>query len=245
MLKRWYVWLSIVSILIPSVAITQVNQTQLKGITVRIDVEGSYKEAGGSGVIVRHIIGSHIINEKNIKQIADYDLAEITIQSSAKYISANIGDSQQLQPTEDLYVSGYPLPSFSIPKRLSTPTPRLGQFIDRLPPDSLPKGKKGATPVKKSVIKLATAPASWWCGPHAVGWGVYPIKGYMVRWNHWFFGANTTVSPLIDDIQEELRREDFFEARQTSFRGAIRRSAKIRKSQNVRGWEQKKKKKKE
>ena len=185
MLKRWYVWLSIVSILIPSVAITQVNQTQLKGITVRIDVEGSYKEAGGSGVIVRqqgefykiltayhvvqekrnykvlifnpsnrHIIGSHIINEKNIKQIADYDLAEITIQSSAKYISANIGDSQQLQPTDDLYVSGYPLPSYAIPKRLSTPTNRLGQFTDRLHPDALPTGKKGAT----LKIDVATEP---------------------------------------------------------------------------------------
>ncbi|CCI14908.1 conserved exported hypothetical protein [Microcystis aeruginosa PCC 9807] len=177
MIKRWFAWLGIVSILIPfPVAIAQLDQSQLKAITVRIDVEGSYKEDGGSGVIVRQqgqfytiltayhvvqekrnykvlifnpsnqqIIGSHIINEKNIKQIDDYDLAEITIQSSAKYRTANIGDSQQLQPTDDLTVSGYPLPSSNITKRLSTPTLRLGKFTDRLPPDALLKGKKGAT----------------------------------------------------------------------------------------------------
>jgi len=177
MIKRWFAWLGIVSILIPfPVAIAQLNQSQLKGITVRIDVEGSYKEDGGSGVIVRQqgqfytiltayhvvqekrnykvlifnpsnqqIIGSHIINEKNIKQIDDYDLAEITIQSSAKYRTANIGDSQQLQPTDDLTVSGYPLPSSNITKRLSTPTLNLGKFNDKLPPDALLKGKKGAT----------------------------------------------------------------------------------------------------
>jgi hypothetical protein len=177
MIKRWFAWLGIVSILIPfPVAIAQLDQSQLKEITVRIDVEGSYKEDGGSGVIVRQqgqfytiltayhvvqekrnykvlifnpsnrqIIGSHIINEKNIKQIDDYDLAEITIQSSAKYRTANIGDSQQLQPTDDLTVSGYPLPSSTITKRLSTPTLRLGKFTDRLPPDALLKGKKGAT----------------------------------------------------------------------------------------------------
>ncbi|WP_253256935.1 trypsin-like peptidase domain-containing protein [Microcystis aeruginosa] len=157
-------------------AIAQLDQSQLKEITVRIDVEGSYKEDGGSGVIVRQqgqfytiltayhvvqekrnykvlifnssnqqIIGSHIINEKNIKQIDDYDLAEITIQSSAKYRTANIGDSQQLQPTDDLTVSGYPLPSSKITKRLSTPTLNLGKFNDKLPPDALLKGKKGAT----------------------------------------------------------------------------------------------------
>ncbi len=177
MIKRWFTWLGIVSILIPfPVAIAQLDQSQLKGITVRIDVEGSYKEDGGSGVIVRQqgqfytiltayhvvqekrnykvlifnpsnqqIIGSHIINEKNIKQIDDYDLAEITIQSSAKYRTANIGDSQQLQPTDDLTVSGYPLPSSEITKRLSTPTLNLGKFNDKLPPDALLKGKKGAT----------------------------------------------------------------------------------------------------
>ncbi|MBC1194151.1 GUN4 domain-containing protein [Microcystis aeruginosa BLCCF158] len=177
MIKRWFAWLGIVSILIPfPVAIAQLDQSQLKGITVRIDVEGSYKEDGGSGVIVRQqgqfytiltayhvvqekrnykvlifnpsnqqIIGSHIINEKNIKQIDDYDLAEITIQSSAKYRTANIGDSQQLQPTDDLTVSGYPLPSSLITERLSTSTLRLGKFTDRLPPDALLKGKKGAT----------------------------------------------------------------------------------------------------
>jgi len=177
MIKRWFAWLGIVSILIPfPVAIAQLDQSQLKGITVRIDVEGSYKEDGGSGVIVRQqgqfytiltayhvvqekrnykvlifnpsnqqIIGSHIINEKNIKQIDDYDLAEITIQSSAKYRTANIGDSQQLQPTDDLTVSGYPLPSSKITKRLSTPTLNLGKFNDKLPPDALLKGKKGAT----------------------------------------------------------------------------------------------------
>lgn len=177
MIKRWFAWLGIVSILIPfPVAIAQFNQSQLKEITVRIDVEGSYKEDGGSGVIVRQqgqfytiltayhvvqekrnykvlifnpsnqqIIGSHIINEKNIKQIDDYDLAEITIQSSAKYRTANIGDSQQLQPTDDLTVSGYPLPSSKITKRLSTPTLNLGKFNDKLPPDALLKGKKGAT----------------------------------------------------------------------------------------------------
>lgn len=177
MIKRWFAWLGIVSILIPfPVAIAQLDQSQLKGITVRIDVEGSYKEDGGSGVIVRQqgqfytiltayhvvqekrnykvlifnpsnqqIIGSHIINEKNIKQIDDYDLAEITIQSSAKYRTANIGDSQQLQPTDDLTVSGYPLPSYEIKKRLSTPTLNRGKFTDRLPPDALLKGKKGAT----------------------------------------------------------------------------------------------------
>ncbi|MFM7476124.1 MAG: trypsin-like peptidase domain-containing protein, partial [Microcystis aeruginosa] len=177
MIKRWFAWLGIVSILIPfPVAIAQLDQSQLKAITVRIDVEGNYKEDGGSGVIVRQqgqfytiltayhvvqekrnykvlifnpsnqqIIGSHIINEKNIKQIDDYDLAEITIQSSAKYRTANIGDSQQLQPTDDLTVSGYPLPSSNITKRLSTPTLRLGKFTDRLPPDALLKGKKGAT----------------------------------------------------------------------------------------------------
>lgn len=169
--------MGIVSILIPfPVAIAQLDQSQLKEITVRIDVEGSYKEDGGSGVIVRQqgqlytiltayhvvqekrnykvlifnpsnqqIIGSHIINEKNIKQIDDYDLAEITIQSSAKYRTANIGDSQQLQPTDDLTVSGYPLPSSKITKRLSTPTLNLGKFNDKLPPDALLKGKKGAT----------------------------------------------------------------------------------------------------
>lgn len=177
MIKRWFAWLGIVSILIPfPVAIAQLDQSQLKEITVRIDVEGSYKEDGGSGVIVRQqgqfytiltayhvvqekrnykvlifnpsnqqIIGSHIINEKNIKQIDDYDLAEITIQSSAKYRTANIGDSQQLQPTDDLTVSGYPLPSSEITKRLSTPTLNLGKFNDKLPPDALLKGKKGAT----------------------------------------------------------------------------------------------------
>lgn len=177
MIKRWFAWLGIVSILIPfPVAIAQLDQSQLKGITVRIDVEGSYKEDGGSGVIVRQqgqfytiltayhvvqekrnykvlifnpsnrqIIGSHIINEKNIKQIDDYDLAEITIQSSAKYRTANIGDSQQLQPTDDLTVSGYPLPSSLITERLSTPTLKPGKFTDRLPPDALLKGKKGAT----------------------------------------------------------------------------------------------------
>jgi len=177
MIKRWFTWLGIVSILIPfPVAIAQLDQSQLKEITVRIDVEGSYKEDGGSGVIVRQqgqfytiltayhvvqekrnykvlifnpsnrqIIGSHIINEKNIKQIDDYDLAEITIQSSAKYRTANIGDSQQLQPTDDLTVSGYPLPSSKITKRLSTPTLNLGKFNDKLPPDALLKGKKGAT----------------------------------------------------------------------------------------------------
>lgn len=177
MIKRWFAWLGIVSILIPfPVAIAQLDQSQLKGITVRIDVEGNYKEDGGSGVIVRQqgqfytiltayhvvqekrnykvlifnpsnqqIIGSHIINEKNIKQIDDYDLAEITIQSSAKYRTANIGDSQQLQPTDDLTVSGYPLPSSKITKRLSTPTLNLGKFNDKLPPDALLKGKKGAT----------------------------------------------------------------------------------------------------
>lgn len=177
MIKRWFAWLGIVSILIPfPVAIAQFDQLQLKEITVRIDVEGSYKEDGGSGVIVRQqgqfytiltayhvvqekrnykvlifnpsnrqIIGSHIINEKNIKQIDDYDLAEITIQSSAKYRTANIGDSQQLQPTDDLTVSGYPLPSYLITERLSTSTLRLGKFTDRLPPDALLKGKKGAT----------------------------------------------------------------------------------------------------
>lgn len=177
MIKRWFAWLGIVSILIPfPVAIAQLDQSQLKEITVRIDVEGSYKEDGGSGVIVRQqgqfytiltayhvvqekrnykvlifnpsnqqIIGSHIINEKNIKQIDDYDLAEITIQSSAKYRTANIGDSQQLQPTDDVTVSGYPLPSSKITKRLSTPTLNLGKFNDKLPPDALLKGKKGAT----------------------------------------------------------------------------------------------------
>lgn len=177
MIKRWFAWLGIVSILIPfPVAIAQLDQSQLKEITVRIDVEGNYKEDGGSGVIVRQqgqfytiltayhvvqekrnykvlifnpsnqqIIGSHIINEKNIKQIDDYDLAEITIQSSAKYRTANIGDSQQLQPTDDLTVSGYPLPSSEITKRLSTPTLNLGKFNDKLPPDALLKGKKGAT----------------------------------------------------------------------------------------------------
>ncbi|NCR10250.1 MAG: trypsin-like serine protease [Microcystis aeruginosa LG13-11] len=177
MIKRWFAWLGIVSILIPfSVAIAQLDQSQLKEITVRIDVEGSYKEDGGSGVIVRQqgqfytiltayhvvqekrnykvlifnpsnrqIIGSHIINEKNIKQIDDYDLAEITIQSSAKYRTANIGDSQQLQPTDDLTVSGYPLPSYLITERLSTSTLKPGKFTDRLPPDALLKGKKGAT----------------------------------------------------------------------------------------------------
>lgn len=177
MIKRWFAWLGIVSILIPfPVAIAQLDQSQLKEITVRIDVEGSYKEDGGSGVIVRQqgqfytiltayhvvqekrnykvlifnpsnqqIIGSHIINEKNIKQIDDYDLAEITIQSSAKYRTANIGDSQQLQPTDDLTVSGYPLPSSFLTKRLSTPTLNLGKFNDKLPPDALLKGKKGAT----------------------------------------------------------------------------------------------------
>lgn len=169
--------MGIVSILIPfPVAIAQFDQLQLKEITVRIDVEGSYKEDGGSGVIVRQqgqfytiltayhvvqekrnykvlifnpsnrqIIGSHIINEKNIKQIDDYDLAEITIQSSAKYRTANIGDSQQLQPTDDLTVSGYPLPSYLITERLSTSTLKPGKFTDRLPPDALLKGKKGAT----------------------------------------------------------------------------------------------------
>lgn len=177
MIKRWFAWLGIVSILIPfSVAIAQLDQSQLKEITVRIDVEGSYKEDGGSGVIIRQqgqfytiltayhvvqekrnykvlifnpsnrqIIGSHIINEKNIKQIDDYDLAEITIQSSAKYRTANIGDSQQLQPTDDLTVSGYPLPSYLITERLSTSTLKPGKFTDRLPPDALLKGKKGAT----------------------------------------------------------------------------------------------------
>ncbi|WP_268807328.1 GUN4 domain-containing protein [Microcystis aeruginosa] len=75
----------------------------------------------------------------------DYDLAEITIQSSAKYRTANIGDSQQLQPTDDLTVSGYPLPSSLITERLSTSTLRLGKFTDRLPPDALLKRQKGAT----------------------------------------------------------------------------------------------------
>ena len=177
MIKRWFAWLGIVSILIPfPVAIAQLDQSQLKAITVRIDVEGSYKEDGGSGVIVRQqgqfytiltayhvvqekrnykvlifnpsnqqIIGSHIINEKNIKQIDDYDLAEITIQSSAKYRTANIGDSQQLQPTDDLTVSGYPLPSYLITERLSTSTLKPGKFTDRLPPDALLKRQKGAT----------------------------------------------------------------------------------------------------
>ncbi|CCI23318.1 trypsin-like peptidase domain-containing protein [Microcystis aeruginosa] len=177
MIKRWFAWLGIVSILIPfPVAIAQLDQSQLKEITVRIDVEGSYKEDGGSGVIVRQqgqfytiltayhvvqekrnykvlifnpsnqqIIGSHIINEKNIKQIDDYDLAEITIQSSAKYRTANIGDSQQLQPTDDLTVSGYPLPSSKITERISTSTLKPGKFTDRLPPDALLKRQKGAT----------------------------------------------------------------------------------------------------
>ena len=177
MIRRSVTWFGIVLILIPfPVAIARISHSQLMDITVRIDAEGSYKEDGGSGVIIRQqgqlftiltayhvvqenrsykvlifnpsnrkIIDSHIIDKKSIKRIGDYDLAEIAIQSSAKYRTAKIGDSQQLQPTDNLSVSGYPLPSFSIPKRLSTPTPRLGQFIDRLPPDSLPKGKKGAT----------------------------------------------------------------------------------------------------
>lgn len=42
MIKRWFAWLGIVSILIPfPVAIAQLDQSQLKEITVRIDVEGS------------------------------------------------------------------------------------------------------------------------------------------------------------------------------------------------------------
>jgi hypothetical protein len=177
MIRRWFTWFGIVVVLIRlPVAIAQISQSQLMDISVRIDVEGSFKEDGGSGVIIRQqgqiytiltayhvvkekqnykvlifnpsnrqIIDSHIIDKNSIKQIADYDLAEITIQSSAKYRAAQIGDSQQLQPTDNLSISGYPLPSFSIPKRLSTPTHRLGQFIYRLPPDALPKGTKGAT----------------------------------------------------------------------------------------------------
>lgn len=177
MKKRWFVWLGIVSILIPfPVAIAQFDQLQVKAITVRIDVEGNYKEDGGSGAIVRQqgqsytiltayhvvekkrnykvlivnpssrqIIGSHLINEKNIKQIDDYDLAEITIQSSSKYPTANIGDSRQLQPTDDVTVSGYPVPSYLITERLSNPILNRGKFTDRLPPDALLKRQKGAT----------------------------------------------------------------------------------------------------
>ncbi|WP_233271249.1 GUN4 domain-containing protein [Microcystis aeruginosa] len=44
-----------------------------------------------------------------------------------------------------LTVSGYPLPSYLITERLSTSTLKPGKFTDRLPPDALLKGKKGAT----------------------------------------------------------------------------------------------------
>jgi hypothetical protein len=55
MIKRWFMWLGIVSILIPfPVAIAQFDQLQLKVVTIRIDMEGGYKEDGGSGVIVNH-----------------------------------------------------------------------------------------------------------------------------------------------------------------------------------------------
>ncbi|NCS31686.1 MAG: trypsin-like serine protease [Microcystis aeruginosa F13-15] len=177
MIKRWFAWLGIVSILIPfPVAIAQLDQSQLKEITVRIDVEGNYKEDGGSGVIVRQqgqfytiltayhvvqekrnykvlifnpsnrqIIGSHIINEKNIKQIDDYDLAEITIQSSAKYRTANIGDSRQLQTTDDVTVSGYPLPGNTQIKREDQPDIKQGKLDNILTPTALPKSKRGAT----------------------------------------------------------------------------------------------------
>ena len=67
MIKRWFAWLGIVSILIPfPVAIAQFDGSRLKAITVRIDMEKLPDDSpniplGGSGVIIRGNGNSYII----------------------------------------------------------------------------------------------------------------------------------------------------------------------------------------
>ena len=71
----------------------------------------------------RKLITSYDINyDRDIKRIKNYDLAEIKILSSSPHITANIGDSRQLNKyTDTVTVSGYPVPTQGIPTRLSEP----------------------------------------------------------------------------------------------------------------------------
>ncbi|MGK7939676.1 MAG: trypsin-like peptidase domain-containing protein [Crocosphaera sp.] len=93
----------------------------------------------------RQIISKHIIDSnRDIRQINNYDLAEIKIQSSANYPIAKIGDSNQLQKREDITILGYPLPSSAVGRRTYSPTVYEGKVANILTLDSIRK-KDGAT----------------------------------------------------------------------------------------------------
>ena len=64
---------------------------------------------------------------------------------SPKYRTANIGDSQQLQVTDDVTVSGYPLPGDIQIKREDKPDIKQGKLDNILTPKALLESKKGAT----------------------------------------------------------------------------------------------------
>ena len=85
----------------------------------------------------RKLITSYDINyDRDIKRIKNYDLAEIKILSSSPHITANIGDSRQLNKyTDTVTVSGYPVPTQGIPTRRSDPDIVDGKISNILPLD--------------------------------------------------------------------------------------------------------------
>ena len=58
----------------------------------------------------------HPIDTSRIKKIPNIDLAVIYFNSTVNYSQAELGDSEEIRIGEDIYVSGFPLPTAAIPE---------------------------------------------------------------------------------------------------------------------------------
>ncbi|QNG30614.1 serine protease [Synechococcus sp. LTW-R] len=60
----------------------------------------------------------HDVVSSSIKKIQGVDIAEFTFRSRNKYAIAEVGNLKSLSPGDDVFVSGFPLPTSSVPKSI-------------------------------------------------------------------------------------------------------------------------------
>lgn len=120
-----------------SLSATEVS-TKAEAITVRID-----SQSAGSGVLIKrqgntytvltaaHVVATddqyelvtpdnqkHSVSYSQIKKLPNIDLALVEFTSSKSYQVAELGDSSEVKAGEEIYVSGFPLPTAAITEAL-------------------------------------------------------------------------------------------------------------------------------
>jgi tetratricopeptide (TPR) repeat protein len=119
---------------------TQVNEIA-KQITVLIRGQKGY----GSGTLVHkagntytvltaaHVVSvkddyqiltpngkSYRVNDKNIKQLQNVDLAVVQFRSPENYTVAKIGNSESIKEGTTIYIAGFPAPTYALPNPIYT-----------------------------------------------------------------------------------------------------------------------------